>query len=200
MSDPKRQFDTSRSDARIEAWRNRKFVARRRVIRFTRNVPAEAQEIFPQLCPTRESDWIDGWESEIVFSETGYGEEQCVFRTDENNATGPGLWTFSHVEAPCLLKIVRVNPPLLQHLTVELEELGDGTTDVHWTATLTALSDEGNRALGAMPKDDEAYAGSAEALAYYFREGRMQESGTAGAPAHGLMSEAAKWIRKRTAR
>lgn len=199
MSTP---FDTHRSQAQVKAFGQRHFVARRRVIRFTRNVPARAEEIFPQLCPTRECDWIDGWASELIYTESGYGEDMCVFRTDETNVTGPGLWTFSHVEAPHLLKIVRVADPFLQHLTVRLDERDDGTTDTHWTVTLTALTPQGNRALDQMPEDDEAFAGSAEALAYFFRERAMQPAGARGphggarhAPVHGLLSEATRWIR-----
>lgn len=204
MNTPNTPFDTSRSDAQLAAFCQREFVARRRIIRFTRNVPASAEAIFPQLCPTRECDWIEGWQSELIYTESGYGEDMCVFRTAETNVTGPGLWTFSHVEAPRLLKIVRVAPPFLQHLTVCLDECEDGTTDTTWTATLTALSPQGNLALDQMPQDDEAFAGSAEALAYFFREKAMQPASSAGrgghgngkhSPVHGLLSEATRWVR-----
>jgi hypothetical protein len=207
MSTQNRAFDTTRSDAQDAAFRSRKFVARRRVIRFERNVPATPEEIFPQLCPVRECDWIDGWSSELVYSDSGYGEDMCVFRTTDANVTGPGLWTFSHVEAPVLLKIVRVAPPFLQHLTIDLSAREDGTTDTRWTATITALSADGNRALDELPQNDDAFAGSADALVHWFREGSMQRAGKAahggrhsggGTPAHGLLSEAVRWVRNHT--
>ena len=217
MNNDRHHFDTSRSRAQVAAFRTRDFVAERRVIRFSRTVPAPPQEIFPQLCPTRECDWIDGWRSELVYTDSGYGEDRCVFRTDENNITGPGLWTFSHVEAPRLLKIVRVAPPFLQHLSIALEARPDGATDTHWTVTVTALAPEGNRALQGMPADDEAFAGSAEALAHFFREGKMKpkENGGGGGHGrghehghghehgnsragqlHGLLSGASRWLRE----
>ncbi len=113
-------LDTGRSEAHLKAFADRDFVSHRRVITFTRTVPASPEAVFRQLCPTREHDWIDGWQSELIYTESGYGEDQCVFRTSEDSVTGPGLWTFSHVDAPHLLKIVRVMPPFLQHLCIAL--------------------------------------------------------------------------------
>jgi len=173
---PKQQtFDTTRSDALIQVFEQRDFVARRRVIRFTRVVPADPEAVFHQLCPSRERDWIDGWNCELIYTESGYGEDFCVFRTDEDNVAGPGLWTFSHVEAPRLLKIVRVMPPLLQHLTIELVDQGEGGTETRWTVVVTALDPKGNQLLATLPPDDEEFAGSAEALAHFFETGRMKE-------------------------
>ena len=188
-------LDTHRSDARVRDLADRDFVARRRVITFTRTVAAPREAVFPQLCPTREHDWIDGWNAELVYSESGYGEDRCVFRTGEDNATGPGLWTFSHVDAPGLLKIVRVMPPFLQHLRVDLIDNGDGSCDTRWTVTVTALDARGNALLEALPDDDESFAGSADALVHYFATGSMRAREDGGAD-HGLLAAAARHRRE----
>lgn len=38
-----------------------------------------ASEIFPLLCPTREYDWIEGWECDLLYSESGIAEQDCIF-------------------------------------------------------------------------------------------------------------------------
>jgi len=198
------RFDTSRSDALAAAFARRDFKARRRVITFTRTVGAGPAAVFRQLCPTRERDWIDGWDCELIYTESGFGEDRCVFRTGEGSVTGPGLWTFSHVEEPRLLKIVRVMPPFLQHLDIELEDNGDGTTDTRWTVTVTALDAEGNALLETLPADDEVFAASAEALVHFFATGRMLPRGEDGGgrahghgpePVHGFLAAAARRVR-----
>ncbi len=197
-------FDTRRSEAHVKAFADRDFVAKRRVITFIRTVPAVPEEVFLQLCPTREHDWIDGWSSELIYTESGYGEDQCVFRTSEDGATGPGLWTFSHVDAPHLLKIVRVVPPFLQHLCIALTDNGDGTTETRWTVTITALTAEGNKLMEALPADDESFAASAENLVYFFANGsmRIRSKGDRGHghgrnSVHGFLAAASRKIQNR---
>ena len=47
------------------------------------------EEVFPLLCPVREADWIEGWEYEMIYSESGLAELNCVFQTpfDEHQKT-----------------------------------------------------------------------------------------------------------------
>ena len=43
------------------------------------------KEVFPLLCPVRESEWIEGWEYEMLYSLSGYAEKDCVFSTPYHN-------------------------------------------------------------------------------------------------------------------
>lgn len=43
-----------------------KIVKPNRVSRtYTQQLCAEPEEVFPLLCPVREADWIEGWESRL---------------------------------------------------------------------------------------------------------------------------------------
>jgi len=44
-------------------------------------VQAPIKDIFPLLCPKREEEWIPGWECDVICSNSGYNEENAIFRT-----------------------------------------------------------------------------------------------------------------------
>ena len=54
-------------------------------------VPAAPERIFPLLCPVLEYRWIPTWRCELLHSDSGVAEEDCVFRTDFPGA-GPMTW------------------------------------------------------------------------------------------------------------
>ena len=110
-------MNTDRSDALLERFRQRTFKAVRKVIEMRERFPATPDEVFIQLCPTREADWIPGWDAELVYTESGYAEEHCVFRTDETCVSGPGVWVMSHVEPPWRLEIVHFLPSMVVNLS-----------------------------------------------------------------------------------
>lgn len=178
-------MNTERSDALVERFRQRPFRSRRKSIE-TRDVfPARADEVFALLCPSREADWIPGWDCELIFTESGYAEEHCVFRTEESTAFGPGLWVFSRYEPPHLLEIVRFMPDMVVNLTISLSESPDGTTEGVWKVLFTGLNEEGNRAIERIPED--AYDGAPRTLTHYLETGKMMEATTYSAHhAHGF--------------
>jgi hypothetical protein len=138
--------------------------------------PATAEEVFVQLCPTREADWIPGWDCELVFTDSGYAEKHCVFRTDEAGVAGPGVWVMSHVEPPRLLEIVRFLPAMVINLEITLTEKPGGTTDGVWKIAFTGLTEEGNRLIEQIPQD--AYEGLLDTLVHYLETGEMIEAPT----------------------
>jgi hypothetical protein len=50
-------------------------------------VHAPTIDIFPLLCPKREEEWIPGWECKVIFSNSGYNEENAIFLTDKPYGT-----------------------------------------------------------------------------------------------------------------
>ena len=151
--------------------------ARRRERSWTLRAPAPPSEVFPLLCPVREHDWIEGWDCEMVFSDSGIAELGCVFtRTDE---TGPAVWVVTRYEPDERIEFVITTPGShVQHLVIRLEPDGDGSA-VHWTRTITALSPDGGAAVEAL--DDGSWetrmAGLEGALQHYLTTGEMLQPG-----------------------
>jgi hypothetical protein len=66
------------------------FTANRVVKEYVHEVHARPEKVFPLLCPVREYEWIEGWNCDMLYSESGVAEDNCVFRThlpDRGEAT-----------------------------------------------------------------------------------------------------------------
>ncbi len=49
---------------------------------YTHHFEGSIAEVFPLLCPVREHDYLDDWQADILFSESGVAEKGCIFQTD----------------------------------------------------------------------------------------------------------------------
>jgi hypothetical protein len=142
---------------------------------YSMTVGADAQTVFPLLCPVREYDWIEEWSCSMVYSESGVAEVGCVFLT-ELPGRGVETWIVSRHEAPRVIEFCRTAAASRTcHLSVGLEDHGDGTTTLVWTYTHTAIDEAGKRWVEGYSA--EQYQAEMEAvetrLQHYLREGEM---------------------------
>lgn len=63
------------------------FEARRVTYEFTPTNDAPPDRVFPLLCPVREAEWVPDWKYQLIYSQSGFAEEGCVFTTP--NDVGP---------------------------------------------------------------------------------------------------------------
>lgn len=152
------------------------FGGKRLVKRFESPVAGSAKEIFPLLCPVLEYDWIEIWACEMIYSESGVAENNCVFTTDLGGR-GRAVWVCTRHEPEGLAVEYLVTYPEthVERLEARVEKNGPDACTVHWKRTLTGLTDEGNGlvelyANEMLPKIQEALARS---LDHYARTGRM---------------------------
>jgi hypothetical protein len=166
-------MNTKKSDALVAAFEKREFRAQRRTLVFEREIPHPAKAIFPLLCPSRECDWIPGWTSELIYTDSGYAEEDCVFRTDVANSFGPGVWVCSRREQDRREEFVRLMEHLVFQLKITLTPVDDGATRVEWRILLTGLDPEGNSQIEAMPDLEARFQGAIDGLVHYLDTGEM---------------------------
>lgn len=117
---------------------------------------ATPEKVFPFLCPTREYEWIEPWKCELLRSESGFAEANCVFRTDVLTDGVEDVWVVSHYEPGKRIDFVRFDGRRVMSYSIVLETATDGTTTAHNTQVMTALNEEGNRILG--DESDDAFA------------------------------------------
>ena len=126
-----------------------------------REIAAPVNVVFPLACPVEEYKWIDGWQCEMIFSEGGKNENNCIF-SEEMSAPvlfpsadlGATNWyTTLWDTAGHKVHFVLITSLSVAKYEVEMQDKGDGNTLVQWDFTLTALNDEGNRHM------DDATAG-----------------------------------------
>ncbi len=82
---------------------------KRTIKRHTMLLEGSPESIFPLLCPVRESEWIETWQCTMVYSDSGFAEQDCVFRTDFPQDGPRDTWVLSRYERPKLVEFVRVN-------------------------------------------------------------------------------------------
>jgi hypothetical protein len=133
-------------------------------------------KVFNQFCPSRELDWIPGWQCDLLYTTTGYAEKDCIFTTPESNVFGPGLWIFTNFEMDRELGAVVVNQSMVEHLRISLEDHGDGTCTGTWNLSFTALDEEGNTFLDSLPERNPELEQVVEGLEYFLNHGEMMSA------------------------
>ena len=132
------------------------FKAKKMTRRFTQHFLGTPEKVFPLLCPTREYEWIEPWQCELLRSDSGFAEANCVFRTGVLTDGVEDVWVISHYEPNKRIDFVRFDGQRVMSYSIVLEVAHDGTTNAHNTQVLTALNEDGNRMLDN--EDDDAFA------------------------------------------
>jgi hypothetical protein len=117
---------------------------------FAQQFQALPGTVFPLLCPVREYEWIEPWQCEMLHSDSGIAEKNCVFRTRMPGEPSDDVWVISHYEPNTKIEFVRVNALRTMCLSITLTDNGDGTTCAVNEQLLIGLTEEGNRALDKM--------------------------------------------------
>ncbi len=167
-------MNTSRSDTIIQKNRENPHPFLRKAQTFTVKVNTSPEKLFPLFCPSREADWLPGWDCSLIFSESGYAEKLCIFATEGSEAFEEGLWVITKYEPSEHFELVRFQEDVIAHLKITLKETG-GITVSEWTYTLTALTIKGNSEienLGDLDKSQEL----SKALNHYVETGGILEN------------------------
>lgn len=142
--------------------------------RYTMQIAAKPAVVFPLLCPEREKEWLDGWAYEMIYSQSGFAEQGCAFKT-KLLPEGEAYWLMTRHIPPHEAEYVRfVTGKMFVALSFKLAER-DGGTAMDMEYTYTAVTEKGN----------EFVAGQADAgfemirkrmensLGYFINTGKM---------------------------
>lgn len=149
----------------------------KRVVREYKTVlPAGPEQVFPLLCPVREYEWIPPWRCDLLYTQSGFAELGCVFRTDFADQWGPEVWVVSHYRPAEKIAFVRTGAMRTTRYEVILSGNQDTTATTHitWRQEMTGLTPEGNTLVAAF-EDDEfrtMMAALNNMLAYYLETGK----------------------------
>ena len=119
---------------------------------FTQQLLAGPAEIFPLLCPVREADWIEGWDPQVVFSQSGIAEPDCIFLTGE----GPNkaIWYITrHEPGNGFVEMIKITPNVTAcKLTIQLHAVKGGS-EATITYAHTSLGPEGDAFVASFTED-----------------------------------------------
>ncbi|MBI2571096.1 MAG: hypothetical protein HYV63_29165 [Candidatus Schekmanbacteria bacterium] len=136
----------------IRAWmlRGSQFRAKRVVVEHEQALPASADKVFPLLCPKREYDWIENWKCEILYSDSGYAEKDCVF---VNLATYETWVLTRHEPENYLFEAAVFANHVVMKVELSLFDRPDGTSSVKARCTATAVTHVGNWFVGGSARN-----------------------------------------------
>jgi hypothetical protein len=147
---------------------------KRKTQKYEKKFDFPAEKVFYQFCPSRELDWIEGWDCDLVYTSTGYVEDDCIFTTPETNSLGPGLWIFTRYEPSEKLEIVRIiQESVVIHFRINLIDNNDGTSTGVWNLTFTALNESGNAIVDSIPDKNPELVRAIDGLEYFLESGEM---------------------------
>lgn len=155
---------------------------RRDFKRCTQILAGTPDQVFPLLCPVKEYDWLEDWSCELIYTESGVAELDCVFTTAFPDEGGMETWVVSEYEPNRRIGFTRFNPLRTIRYTITLEEIESGTKAV-WEQVITGLNEAGNT--WVLANRDEKFIGIIQRLErqinHYLTTGQMLRSDVVGA-------------------
>ncbi|KAB2878623.1 hypothetical protein F9K33_12575 [bacterium] len=100
------------------------------------------EAVFPLLCPVREAEWVNGWDPDLVISQSGLAELGCIFTIGPSDVKS--IWIVTTYD-PLNFKIsfLKVTPAeTVAVIDIELERSSGGTL-AHISYQYTAISAKG---------------------------------------------------------
>jgi hypothetical protein len=119
---------------------------------YTQTLAGPPEEVFPLLCPVRELDWVNGWNPDLVVTESGFSELDCVFVTP--GTPEDAVWVVTrHDSDRWHLELLKLIPGVVVgKIVIRLEAIAEGTSaDVSYT--YTALSPHGEAAIDGFTQE-----------------------------------------------
>jgi hypothetical protein len=173
-------MNTSKSDKVVERYRQRADKPIRKTQSFSGTWPTTVEELFPLFCPVREADWIPGWDCELIYTDSGYAEDKCVFKTDKANSVGDGVWVFTGYEKNKFVEFVRFQEDVLTHAKITVTDNHDGTVTATWNMVITALTERGNEEVRKMEAGDQRYEAPVKMIDHYLKKGETVKRSVLG--------------------
>jgi hypothetical protein len=165
--------DTSKSDEIVRRFRESAFKSKRKRTVFSGTWESTVEELFPLFCPAREADWIPSWDCNLIYTDSGLAEDNCIFETDQSTSFGDGLWVFIGYEVNRYIEFVRVQKDLVFRGRITVNDNQDGTVTATWDILRTGLTERGNREIDALPEENPPEAAAAaRMIEHYLKKGK----------------------------
>ena len=120
------------------------FKAKRVTRKYEQTINSEPPVVHALICPVKEAEWLEGWDYNLIYSQSGVAEYGCVFTSQ--SAGEETIWTITkRDDVACETEFARVTPgSRVALVAVRIEDGGNQTSRVHISYTITALSAAGN--------------------------------------------------------
>ena len=105
---------------------------------------ATPDQVFPLLCPVRETEWIPDWNPRLVVSKSGFMEQDCIFI--ESGQFPEAIWVVNQYALNHYVEMYRILPGVtVSKFSIRLAEgAKNNTTQAELSYAHIAISSEGN--------------------------------------------------------
>lgn len=124
-----------------------------RVVEHRVRIDAAADACFARACPRSELDWIDGWHFDLLYSDSGRNEDDCMFLEAmsglavHRSPRADTCWytTLHDVARRRFHAVLLTGDFIIGRWAVEMSAVGNGSTEVRWSIAYVGLNERGNR-------------------------------------------------------
>jgi len=121
-----------------------------------------------------EYEWIQGWKCEMIYTESGIIEKNCIFITNFQGI-GRETWYVSDFIPNEHICFIRISNDLSIRFDIDLFIKTNNSTEMRWTQIFTSTTDNGSKLL--MQMTPEAFSSSViqrgQQLDYFIKTGSM---------------------------
>jgi hypothetical protein len=134
--------------------RKSKFKAERVTRECVLTINAAPSVVHALICPVKEAEWLESWDYELIFSQSGFAEYGCVFTSQ--SAGEETIWLITKRDDDrCETEFARITPgSRVAVVTVRIEDGGQQTSRVLISYTITALSAAGNAFIDSFTEEN----------------------------------------------
>lgn len=124
---------------------------------YAQHLNAPPETVFPLLCPVLEAEWVPDWVLEMVISQSGVCEQECIFITPPEMPSEPekSIWVVTKYEPDnWALEMYKVTPEhTISKLEISLVGNSSNTTTAHISYEITSLGAVGDRFMEEFTRD-----------------------------------------------
>jgi hypothetical protein len=129
------------------------FAAARVSAHFNVTIQGEPSAVFALACPKEELKWIDQWQYDMIYSDSGKNENNCIFKEKMSGLfvlNAPDIETcwYTTLYDQQLLRfhaLLIYGNAAVGKFEFDATDTGDGNANANWNLTFTALNENGNR-------------------------------------------------------
>lgn len=146
---------------------------------FTQLHPFSADRVFELLCPEEEAKWLQHWQHEMIYSESGQVEQHAIFTTPHHGDNDTVWYTVRHYPKERYVEFVRVTPgDFVAHIELRVVSTGPETSETLVSYSFTPLTTDGREKLEelVLPSFTEQMKGWEAAINHYLQTGSMLQS------------------------
>ncbi len=111
---------------------------------YVQTLIAPPEQVFPLLCPVRETEWANGWNPHLVITASGYVEPGCVFIVPDQPQDS--IWIVTEWSPHrCFVEFFKVIPGFtVGKIEIQLRKGDKDRTLAEVSYSFTALSRQGS--------------------------------------------------------